>query len=214
MLGEVFWESPVEGTVASAERGGGIVESMVGGRARSSRPLSRRGAEISPQKHAKTWIAVCGPGKATEEQKADAREAGATIAEKDAVLVCGGLRGVMGAACEGAYTYRKDATIVGLLPGTDRDAANDWVTVAIPTGLGNARNLLIVRAADAVIAIGGEWGTLSEIALALKDGDGRPVVGVNSWPLEPTFKTDRSFTTASSGREAVLQALDLLRRSR
>jgi uncharacterized protein (TIGR00725 family) len=165
---------------------------------------------MSSRHRAKTWIAVCGPGKATEEQEADAREAGATIAENDAVLVCGGLRGVMAAACEGAYSCNKNATIVGLLPSRHRDDANEWVSIAIPTGLGNARNLLIVRAADAVIAIGGEWGTLSEIALALKDGDGRPVVGVNSWPLKPQFETDRSFTTASSGRKAVLQALDLL----
>lgn len=94
--------------------------------------------------------------------------------------MCGGLGGVMEAACRGA----KDAggTTVGILPGTDRAAANPFVDVAVATGLGEARNALVVRAADAVIAIGGGYGTLSEIALALKAG--KRVVGLETWDVE------------------------------
>jgi len=96
------------------------------------------------------------------------------------VLVCGGLGGVMEAACRGA----KDGggTTVGILPGTERAAANAFVDVAIPTGLGEARNALVVRAADALIAIGGAYGTLSEIAFALKAG--KPVVGLGTWDVD------------------------------
>jgi uncharacterized protein (TIGR00725 family) len=95
------------------------------------------------------------------------------------VLVCGGLGGVMEAACRGA----KDAggTTIGILPGADRAAANPFVDVAIATGLGEARNALVVRAADAAIAVGGGYGTLSEIALALKAG--KPVVGIGTWDI-------------------------------
>ncbi len=95
-------------------------------------------------------------------------------------MVCGGLGGVMEAACRGA----KDGggVTVGILPGTDRAAANAFVDVAIPSGLGEARNALVVRAADALIAVGGGYGTLSEIALALKAG--KRVVGLESWDIE------------------------------
>ena len=126
-------------------------------------------------------IAVCGPGAdASEEECARAEEAGALIAEAGAVLVCGGLGGVMEAACRGARS-RLGMTI-GLLPGDSRADANGWVTLAIPTGLGEARNLLIVRSASAVLAIGGGWGTLSEVAFAMKLGV--PVVGLGSFALE------------------------------
>ena len=125
-------------------------------------------------------VAVIGPGRdATAEELASAEEAGAAIASAGAVLVCGGLGGVMEAACRGA---RSEAGMtIGLLPGTDRDEANGWVVLALPTGLGEGRNALIVRAADAVVAIGGGWGTLSEIALALRAGV--PVLGVGTWEL-------------------------------
>ena len=92
----------------------------------------------------------------------------------------GGLTGVMEAASKGAH--EAGGMTIGILPGTDRRDANAYVKVALPTGMGEARNALVVRAADAVIAIGGEWGTLSEIALARKTG--KPVVGLGSWELE------------------------------
>jgi uncharacterized protein (TIGR00725 family) len=96
------------------------------------------------------------------------------------VLVCGGLGGVMEAACRGAK--ESGGTTVGILPGTDRSAANPYVDVAVATGLGEARNALVVRAADALVAIGGGYGTLSEVALALKAG--KRVVGLGTWDVD------------------------------
>jgi uncharacterized protein (TIGR00725 family) len=95
-------------------------------------------------------------------------------------VVCGGLGGVMEAVCRGAR--EAGGTTIGILPGADRAAANPFVGVAIPSGLGEARNALVVRAADAVIAVGGGYGTLSEIALALKAG--KPVVGIGTWDID------------------------------
>jgi uncharacterized protein (TIGR00725 family) len=105
---------------------------------------------------------------------------GRRLAERGAVVVCGGLGGVMEAACRGAK--EAGGPTVGILPGTDRAAANAFVDVAIPSGLGEGRNVLVVRAADAVVAVGGGYGTLSEIALALKAG--KRVVGLDSWDIE------------------------------
>src|SRR3712207_1714035 len=119
------------------------------------------------------WIAVVGPGDATPEELELAEAVGAAVAEAGAVLVTGGLGGVMEAACRGARS--KLGTTVGLLPGDDRDDANGWVLHAIPTGLGEGRNVLVVRSADALVAVGGGWGTLSEIALAARAG--KPVLG-------------------------------------
>jgi uncharacterized protein (TIGR00725 family) len=141
---------------------------------------------------------VCGPGRATPEQEAAAEEVGAGIAEAGAVLVCGGLGGVMEASCRGARS-RGGAT-VGLLPGEDRSAANGWVQFAIPTGLGEGRNALIARAADALVAIGGSWGTLSEIALAARRGT--PVIGLGTWELGRN-----EIITVGSAGEAVTAAL-------
>jgi uncharacterized protein (TIGR00725 family) len=126
------------------------------------------------------YVAVVGPGEAAAEQIADAEAVGRGLAHAGAMLVCGGLGGVMEAACRGAAEH--GGATIGILPGSDREAANDWVTVAIPTGLGELRNGLIVRAADAVIAVGGAHGTLSEIALALKTGV--PVIGLGTWEID------------------------------
>ena len=102
------------------------------------------------------------------------------------MVVCGGLGGVMEAACRGAK--QAGGTTVGILPGSDRAAANEFVDVAIPTGMGEARNALVVRAADALIAVGGGYGTLSEIALALKAG--KRVVGIGSWAIDGVVAVD------------------------
>lgn len=123
------------------------------------------------------WIGVVGPSEATPEEATRAEQVGSALAEAGAILVCGGLGGVMEAACRGARSA--GGLTVGLLPGEDRRAANEWVSVAVPTGLGEGRNVLLVRAAQALVAIGGGWGTLSEIALALRDG--KPVVGLDTW---------------------------------
>jgi uncharacterized protein (TIGR00725 family) len=147
----------------------------------------------------RAWIAVVGPGSgASADELFAAEEAGAAIAEAGCGLVCGGLGGVMEAACRGARS--RGGMTLGLLPGLDRDEANGWVVVAVPTGLGEARNALVVRAADAVVAIGGGWGTLSEIALAMKTGV--PVVGVGTWELD-----EADMARESGGREAVAAAL-------
>jgi len=115
------------------------------------------------------------------------------------VVVCGGLGGVMEAACRGAK--EAGATTVGILPGADRSAANPFVDVAIPTGLGEARNALVVRAADALIAVGGAYGTLSEIALALKAG--KRVAGIGTWDVEGVIAAP----DAAAAVEAVLRDL-------
>ena len=150
------------------------------------------------------YIAVCGAGMAAA-RPADlhaAEEVGRRIAHAGGIVVCGGLRGVMEAACRGARSA--DAITVGLLPGADRGAANPFVSVAIPTGMGELRNGLVVRAADVVIAIGGEWGTLSEIALAIKTGT--TVVGIDTWDLEQP-----GIEVAADAGAAVERALTLAR---
>jgi uncharacterized protein (TIGR00725 family) len=131
-------------------------------------------------------VAVVGPGSAGEEQVAAAEEAGRLIAARGALLVCGGLGGVMEAACRGARAA--GGTTLGLLPGDDPGDANPFVDIALPTGLGEGRNALVVRAADAVVAIGGGYGTLSEIALALRAG--KPVIGLGTWDIEGVRPAD------------------------
>ena len=125
------------------------------------------------------YVAVVGPGEASPDELHAAEEIGAGLAAAGAVVVTGGLGGVMEAACRGARSRR--GRTVGIGPGEDRDAANGWVDVAIATGLGELRNGLVVRAADALVAVGGGHGTLSEVALALKLG--RPVVGLGTWEV-------------------------------
>ena len=125
------------------------------------------------------YVAVVGPGEASPAELHTAEEVGAGLAAAGAVVVTGGLSGVMEAACRGARSRR--GRTLGILPGDDRDAANGWVEIAVATGLGELRNGLVVRAADAVVAIGGGHGTLSEVALALKLG--RPVVGLGTWEV-------------------------------
>jgi uncharacterized protein (TIGR00725 family) len=115
-----------------------------------------------------------------------AEAVGRGLAEAGATVVCGGLGGVMAAACRGAHAG--GGLTVGILPGLDRAEANRWVDVAVPTGLGEARNVLVVRAADVVVAVGGGYGTLSEVAFALKTGT--PVVGLHSWGIEGTVEVD------------------------
>ena len=125
------------------------------------------------------YVAVVGPGDASSQELHAAEEVGAGLADAGAVVVTGGLGGVMEAACRGARS--RHGTTLGILPGEDRDAANGWVQVAVATGLGELRNGLVVRAADALVAVGGGHGTLSEVALALRIG--RPVVGLGTWDV-------------------------------
>ena len=124
-------------------------------------------------------VAVIGAARASAAECDAAERVGQRLAEAGAVVVCGGLGGVMEAACRGARAA--GGTTVGILPGTSRLEANDFVDVAIPTGIGEARNAVVVGTADAVVAVGGEFGTLAEIALALKVGT--PVIGWKTWAL-------------------------------
>ena len=115
-----------------------------------------------------------------DEPTVAAAEVGRLLAERGAVLVCGGRGGAMEAACRGAK--EAGGLTVGILPGSDRSEANPFVDVVVPTGLGEARNALVVGAADVVIAVGGGYGTLSEVALALKAG--KRVIGLGTWEIE------------------------------
>ena len=126
------------------------------------------------------YVAVCGASEATPSQLDAAREVGRLLAQSGAVVINGGYGGVMGAASEGAA--REGGTVIGLLSEGDRDGADPNLTFSLPTGMGQGRNLLIVTAADSVIAIGGGWGTLSEIAHARKLG--RAVYALDTWDLE------------------------------
>src|SRR4051812_6624742 len=150
----------------------------------------------------RAWIAIAGPGEAAPWELEAAEEAGAAVAEAGCGLVCGGLGGVMEAACRGARS--RGGMTVGLLPGDDPLDANGWVQLAIPTGMGEARNALIIRTAAAVIAIGGAWGTLSEIALAMKRGT--PVIGLGTWEFAGRWAAVEGVTRVQSAAEAVQAA--------
>jgi uncharacterized protein (TIGR00725 family) len=152
------------------------------------------------------YVVVCGSGQATTEEVAWAEQVGRLIADAGAVLVCGGLGGVMDAAARGCEAG--GGLSIGILPGEHRDPASPHLTVSIPTGLGEARNALVVRAADAVIAIGGEFGTLSEIALALKAGT--PVVGLHTWELAKAGALVHAIIETETPQEAVRAALEAI----
>ncbi|MBA2443814.1 MAG: TIGR00725 family protein [Nocardioidaceae bacterium] len=125
------------------------------------------------------YVAIVGSSEATSEELETAREAGSWLASHGVVVVTGGLGGVMAAACEGVASQQ--GVNIALLPGTSRGDANPHVTFSLPTGLGELRNGLVIRSADVVLAIGGSWGTLSEIALAARTGV--PVIMVRGWEL-------------------------------
>jgi len=155
----------------------------------------------------RTFIAVIGAGAGSGDAQVAriAETVGREIAKAGAVLVCGGLGGVMEAACRGAS--QQGGLTIGILPTNSRESANPYVRVAIATGLGEARNALITRTSDAVIAIGGEFGTLSEIGLALKMG--KPVVGIETWELAKGGQPSSAIRRAGSAEEAVKVAIEL-----
>jgi uncharacterized protein (TIGR00725 family) len=149
------------------------------------------------------YVGVVGAGQASSEEEREAEAIGRGLAEAGAIVVCGGLGGVMEAACRGAKAG--GGATVGILPGTNRADANPFVDVAIPTGLGEIRNALVVRAADALVAVGGEFGTLSEIALALKAG--KPVVALGGWELGKAGEPVDAIVRVESAADAVARAL-------
>ena len=143
------------------------------------------------------YVAVCGASEATRTQLEAAREVGRLLAESGAIVINGGLGGVSGAASEGAASA--GGTVVGILPDTDRDGASPHLTISLPTGMGQARNVLIVTAAESVIAIGEGWGTLSEIAIARRLG--RSVTALDSWSV-------KGLDAVTTPEEAVKRALE------
>ena len=156
----------------------------------------------------KTFIAVIGGSQASARELALAEEVGRLLANREAVLVCGGLGGIMEAACRGAHSG--GGITVGILPGDKREAANPYVQIPVVTGIGYARNVAVVRSAQAVIAVGGSYGTVSEIAHARQGGI--PVVGLNTWSLSRNDQDDKSIVTAATAAEAVDTAFELIER--
>ena len=152
-------------------------------------------------------IGVIGGSSTTAEEAALAEAVGRAVAESGAALICGGRGGVMEAACRGAR--EAGGLTIGILPGTDRSEANPYVALAIPTGIGYARNAIITRAAEAVIAIAGSFGTLSEIAYSLDFGT--PVVGLRTWKVEREGHPAAPIVYTDDPQEAVKEALALAR---
>jgi uncharacterized protein (TIGR00725 family) len=136
----------------------------------------------------KQMIGVIGAGKADEATLKVAEDVGRGIAAMGAIVVCGGLGGVMEAAARGARAA--GGITVGILPRDRKEEANPSIDIVIPTGFGEGRNVLIVRSANALIAVGGEYGTLSEIALALKTG--KTVVGIGTWDIPGVIRADNA----------------------
>jgi uncharacterized protein (TIGR00725 family) len=151
------------------------------------------------------YAAVIGPGSCDDRTAALAQEVGAGLARAGFTLVTGGAYGAMEAASRGAH--RAGGTVVSLLPGTDRSEANEWSDVTVATGVGHARNLAVVASADVVVAVGGEWGTLSEIGLA--GVVGRPVVLLAGWRLEHATGMPSEVAYADSPAQAVELAATL-----
>ena len=155
--------------------------------------------------HKQKIIAVIGGSQCSKEEAKTAEEIGRQLARQGAILVCGGLSGVMEAACKGASS--EGGLTIGILPGENRQAANPYVQIPIVTGIGYARNITVAKSAQAVIAVGGSYGTLSEISYALQSGI--PIIGLNTWSLSRNSKQDNSIIPAQNATEAVDKALDL-----
>ncbi|MGB2815563.1 MAG: TIGR00725 family protein [Dehalococcoidales bacterium] len=154
----------------------------------------------------KRFIAVIGGSDCTPEEARLAEEVGRGLARNGAVLICGGLGGVMEAACKGASA--EGGLTVGILPGGSRQAANPYVNIPIVTNLGEARNVIVVKSAEAIIAIGGGYGTLSELGHALRNDT--PVIGLNTWSLSRKERPDNSIVPARNPADAVKKALSMI----
>jgi uncharacterized protein (TIGR00725 family) len=153
-------------------------------------------------------IAVIGDSSCPPEEAKLAETVGELLAQRGATIICGGLTGVMEAVCRGAKS--KGGLTVGILPGQDSSMANPWVDIPVVTGIGEARNVAVVKSAQAVIAIGGSYGTLSEIAYALKSRI--PVIGLNTWSLSHNGQEDDSIIRVQGAAEAVDKAISLAKR--
>ena len=149
----------------------------------------------------KPYIGIIGASKINSEIEKIAYEVGKEIAKRGGIVICGGLTGVMETACKGAK--ETGGITIGILPGFDRKEANPYLDFAITTGLFEARNLIIVRTSDVLIAIAKGYGTLSEIAFALKLG--KPVIGIGTW------NNDLPLIVTKSGQEAVNKAWEIIK---
>ena len=155
-------------------------------------------------------IAVIGSSSPPSKALLDAYEVGKELAIRGAIVLCGGLGGVMESVSRGVY--EAGGTTVGILPGNDPTQANSFIDIPIATGMGSARNAIITRAAQAVIAISGAFGTLSEIGHALADGT--TVVGLDTWTFSTMGREDTTLIRATTPKEAVEMALEAAQQHR
>jgi uncharacterized protein (TIGR00725 family) len=158
----------------------------------------------------KMIIGVIGDSSCSPEEAKLAESVGELLAQRSATIVCGGLGGVMEAVCHGAKS--KGGLTIGILPGKNSSTANPWVDIPVVTDLGEARNVVVAKSAQAIIAIGGGYGTLSEIAYALKSNI--PVIGLNTWSLSRKEREDDSIIRVQSAIEAVDKAISLVKRQK
>jgi len=154
------------------------------------------------------FITVIGASDSSAEETTLAEEVGRELARRGVTLICGGLEGVMEAACRGANSL--GGVTIGILPGNSRKDANAYVQIPIVTGMGYSRNVIVAKSGQAVIAIGGSYGTLSEIAYALQSGT--PVIGLGTWSLARGGVTESSIIVALNPVDAVEKALGLIGR--
>ena len=158
-----------------------------------------------PSFEKKLTIAVIGGGKCSAQEAVLAETVGRELAKRGAVLVCGGLTGVMEAACRGAAI--ESGLTIGILPSDDPADCNPYVQIPVATGAGYARNIAVVNSAQAVIAIDGDYGTLTEIGFAMKSGI--PVIGLHTWSLYRNGQEDESVIKAEDAVDAVEKAISL-----
>jgi uncharacterized protein (TIGR00725 family) len=160
-------------------------------------------AKVSFEK--KLIVAVIGSGKCSAQEAVLAEAVGRELAKRGAVVVCGGMGGVMEAVCRGAVI--ESGLTIGILPGDSPADSNPYVQIPIVTGAGYARNIAVANSAQAVIAIGGDYGTLTEVGFALKSGI--PIVGLNTWSLYRGGEQDKSIIIAEDAVDAVEKAITL-----
>ena len=155
----------------------------------------------------KFFISVIGASNCSAKESKLAEEVGRELARRGAVVICGGLNGVMEAVCRGAKSA--GGLTVGILPGNNRRDANTYVDIPIITGIGYARNSIVAKSGQAVIAVGGKYGTLSEIAYALQDKI--PVIGLGTWKLATSKSKDESIVIANNASDAVDKAIESIK---
>ena len=153
-------------------------------------------------------IAVIGTRKPSPEESSLAEEVGRELAKNGITLICGGWGGVMEDACRGARA--EGGLTIGVIPGDDPKSANPYVQIPIVTGIGYARNVIIVKTAQAIIAVGGGYGTLTELGYALDSK--KPVIGLKTWKFSRNNRMDKSIIRVNSAKEAVSKALKQVKR--